>query len=145
MKVSEIMSRDVKVLPPNATLQQAAQHMKALDVGALPICDGERLLGMVTDRDIVVRAIAAGKDRQVTVAEVMSPDVYYVFEDQDVDEAARIMEKHQIRRLPVLDRKKRLVGIVSLGDLAVRTGDDSLSGDALEAVSEPSRSATSAR
>jgi CBS domain-containing protein len=145
MKVSEIMSRDVKVLPPNATLQQAAQQMKVLDVGALPICDGERLLGMVTDRDIVVRAIATGKDRQVTVTEVMSPDVFYLFEDQDVDEAARIMEKRQIRRLPVLDRNKHLVGIVSLGDIAVRTGDDSLSGDALEAVSEPSRAATSAR
>ena len=146
MKLSEIMSRDVQVLPPNATLQQAAQQMKALDVGALPICDGERLRGMVTDRDIVVRAIAAGKDtRQVTAAEVMSPEVYYVFEDQDIDEAAHEMQTHQIRRLPVLDRNKRLVGIVSLGDIAVRTGDETLSGDALEAVSEPGRSGTASR
>jgi CBS domain-containing protein len=139
MQVSEIMTRDVEVIAPDTTLQQAAQRMADLDVGALPVCDGERLLGMVTDRDIVVRAVAAGRDpRQLRAREAMSEELRYAFEDQDVEEAARLMDEHQIRRLPILNRNKRLVGIVSLGDLAVRTGDDSLSGEALEGVSEPS-------
>jgi CBS domain-containing protein len=93
---------------------------------------------MLTDRDIIVRAVAEGRDpRETRVSDVMTPDVRYCFEDQDVEEAARVMNDLQIRRLPILNRSKRLVGIVSLGDLAVRTGNTALSGQALEGVSEP--------
>jgi CBS domain-containing protein len=146
MKVSEIMTPNVEVITPDASLRDAAQRMKALDVGMLPVCDGERLLGAVTDRDIVVRAAAEGKDvSQTRVSDIMTRQVHYVFEDQDADEAAQVMEDQQVRRVPVLDRNKRLVGIVSLGDVAVRTGDDAMSGDALEAVSEPARGRASAR
>jgi CBS domain-containing protein len=138
MKVSDIMTREVEVLSPEATLQDAARRMKELDVGSLPVCDGERLVGMLTDRDIVVRAVAEARDgRETRVRDVMSAEVRYVFEDQDVDEGAELMEEHQIRRLPALDRNKRLVGIISIGDIAVRTSDDALSGAALEGVSEP--------
>jgi CBS domain-containing protein len=95
--------------------------MKALDVGALPVCDGERLVGMITDRDITLEATAQSRDPVTTlVRDCMRPEVIYCFEDEDVDEAERIMQEKQIRRLPVLTREKRLVGIVSLGDLATK-------------------------
>jgi CBS domain-containing protein len=139
MQLMEIMTRDVEVIHPNATVEEAAEKMEALDVGPLPVCDGDRLVGMVTDRDITVRATAVGVDPGVvTVRDVMTPDVVYAFEDQDVREAARLMEQHQIRRLVVLDRDKRLVGIVSLGDLAEDTRDEQMSGQVLKGVSEPS-------
>jgi len=112
--------------------------MKSLDVGPLPICDGERLVGMVTDRDITVRATAQGRDPNTTrVRDVMTEEVFYCFEDQEIEDAAEIMERAQIRRLVVLNRDKRLVGIVSLGDLAVETGDEELSGEVVRHVSEP--------
>ncbi len=140
MQVKDVMTREVEVINPNDTIEDAAAKMRALDVGPLPVCDGDQLKGMVTDRDITVRATAVGKDPAKTpVTEVMTPDVLYVFEDQDVKEAAKMMEEHQIRRLVVLNRDKRLVGIVSLGDLAVDTSDEKLSGRVLEEVSEPSQ------
>ena len=106
--------------------------------GPLPVCDNDRLAGLITDRDIAVRAVAEGCDpRTTTVKDVMTPDVVYCFEDQDVQEAAQLMREHQVRRLVVLNRDKRLVGIVSLGDLAVETGDEKLSGRTLEHVSLP--------
>ncbi|HEY8503403.1 MAG TPA: CBS domain-containing protein [Gemmataceae bacterium] len=138
MQVSDVMTRGVECIPPDATLQEAAALMKELDVGPLPVCDNDRLAGMLTDRDIVLRAVAEGRDpRQTRVRDAMTRDIVYCFEDQDVREAVRLMEERQIRRLAVLDRGKRLVGIVSLGDLAVRAGDDALSGQALEQISEP--------
>ena len=121
------MTRHVEVIHPDATLREAAQKMKTLDVGPVPVCDGERLQGMLTDRDITIRATAEGRDPNTTrVRDVMTPDMVYCFEDQDVREAARIMEERQIRRLVVLNRDKRLVGIVSLGDLATQTSDEEL-------------------
>jgi len=112
--------------------------MKTLDVGTLPVCDGDRLVGMLTDRDIVVRIIADQRDlKQSTVIDAMTPGVIYCFEDEDVQEAAMLRGDKQIRRLPVLNRDKRLVGIVSLGDLAVQTKNTQLSGEVLEYVSEP--------
>jgi CBS domain-containing protein len=139
MQLNEVMTRDVEVIHPNATLEEAAERMDALNVGPLPVCDGDRLVGMLTDRDITVRATAAGRDPKTTrVREVMTQDVVYAFEDQDVREATRLMEEKQIRRLVVLDRDKRLVGIVSLGDLAVETGDDRTTGEVLERISTPS-------
>jgi CBS domain-containing protein len=138
MQLKDVMTRDVEVVHPHATLEEAAAKMDSLNIGPLPVCDGNRLVGMVTDRDITVRATAAGKDPRTTqVREVMTDDVVYCFDDDDTNEAARLMEEQQIRRLVVLDRDKRLVGIVSLGDLAVATQDDQLSGEVLERISEP--------
>jgi CBS domain-containing protein len=138
MRLRDVMTRNVEVIPPDASVEQAAERMKALDVGVLPVCDGERLVGMLTDRDITLRATAAGRDpRRTKVSEAMTPDISYCFEDQDVKEAAQLMEQRQIRRLVILSRDKRLVGIVSLGDLAVETRDEKLSGEVLKEVSEP--------
>ena len=107
----------------------------------LPVCDGDRLVGVITDRDITVRSVAQGHDpKTARVQEVMTPEVIYCFDDEDVKEAAKKMEEKQVRRLPVLNREKRLVGIVSLGDLAVRTGKEKLAGEVLERVSEPGHS-----
>lgn len=137
MKTQEIMTRDARCVSPTASLVEVARVMRELDVGAVPICDNDRLVGMLTDRDIIVRVIAEGFDpARKTAREIMSPGVIYAFDDQDVDEVAQIMEEHQVRRLPVLNRSKRLVGIVSLGDLAVEAGP-SLSGEALREVSKP--------
>ncbi len=139
MQVSQILTRDVETIRPDTTVKEAAQRMRSMDVGALPVCDGRHLLGMVTDRDITIRITAEGRDAANTpVQEAMTPDVDFVFEDQDVRDAARIMQDRQIRRLPVLSRDNRqLVGILSLGDLS-QTGDDRTSGDTLQRISEPS-------
>jgi CBS domain-containing protein len=137
-KVSEVMTRAVDVISPEATLDEAAERMKRLDVGPLPVCDGDRLLGMITDRDITVRATAESRDPNTTrVSEIMTPEVVFTYEDEDVKEAAKLMQEHQLRRLVVLNRDKKLVGIVSLGDLAVETKDDKLKGQVLEDVSKP--------
>jgi CBS domain-containing protein len=128
-KIADIMSTDVRTVQPQDSLRRAAQCMQELDVGALPVCDGERLLGMVTDRDIAVRAIADG----------LNPDVAFCTADQDAEEAKRLMGARQVRRLPVIDDNRRLVGIVSLGDLATRqTGHIDR---AVREISEPSRAA----
>jgi len=139
MKVKDVMTRGAECASPDDTLQAAARKMKSLDVGPLPVCDHDRITGMLTDRDIVVRAVAEGRDPLTAkVREAMSEGVVYVFEDDDVNEAARLMKEKQIRRLIVLNRDKRLTGIVSLGDLAVESGDERLSGKTLEKVSQPS-------
>jgi len=136
MQVKEIMTKDVQCISPDTTLQDAARKMRDLNVGPLPICDNDRLGGMVTDRDIIIRGVAEGRNPGTTpVRDVMSSNVFWIFEDQDVHEASDLMKEKQIRRLLVLNRDKRLVGIVSLGDLAVDTGDEHLSGSTLEAVS----------
>jgi CBS domain-containing protein len=138
MQVHEVMTRGAECIRPTASVQEAARKMRDLDVGPLPVCgDDDRLKGMVTDRDIVLRAIAEGRDPKTTrVGDVMTPTIVHCFEDQDVTEAARLMKENQIRRLVVLNRDKRLVGIVSLGDLAVDTDEEPV-GNTLEAVSEP--------
>jgi CBS domain-containing protein len=113
--------------------------MRDLDVGSLPVCDGERLQGMLTDRDITIRATAEGQDPEsTTAADVMTHSIFYCYDDQDVEEAAQIMEEKQIRRLPIVNRDKKLVGIVSLGDLAVDSGRGRLAGEALTEISRPS-------
>jgi len=138
MIVRDVMTQGAECVSPTTSLQEAARKMKDLDVGPLPVCENDRLVGMVTDRDITVRAVAEGCDpRTATVKEVMTPDVFYCFEDQDVQQAANLMKQNQVRRLVVLNRDKRLVGIVSLGDLAVETGDEHLTGRTLEEVSLP--------
>ena len=138
MQLSDIITRDVETIRPDTPVKEAAQRMRSADIGSLPVCDGRRLLGMVTDRDITIRITAEGRDANTTpVTEAMTPDVAFVFEDQDVKEAARIMQERQIRRLPVVSRDKQLVGILAIGDLAV-TGDDRTTGDTLQRISEPS-------
>ena len=140
MQVKDVMTSGAECTQPSTPLDRVAERMKDLDVGSLPVCDGDRLVGMITDRDITVRATSLSLDPATTrVADVMTPGIHFCFEDHDVSEAAAIMKEKQIRRLPVLSRDKRLVGIVSLGDLAVQTRDDMLSGETLERVSEPAR------
>src|ERR671925_974151 len=132
MQLKDIMTPGVEVIAPEASLSEAAEKMRHLDIGPLPVCEGERVVGMLTDRDITVRAVAAGRDPRMThVRDIMTPDVVYGFEDQDVQDAVRLMEQYQIRRLPVLNRSKRLVGIVSLGDLAVHPGNQPLASEVL--------------
>jgi CBS domain-containing protein len=135
MKVSQIMTARARCIAADNTLVEAAGLMRQLDVGALPVCDLDRLIGMVTDRDIVLRGVADGRDaNSATVSEVMSQGAFHIYADQSVEEAAELMEDKQVRRLPVLDRQKRLVGIVSLGDLAV-CSQPAFSGIALKEVS----------
>ncbi len=142
MEIREIMTQNPEVINANASAIEAATKMRELDVGSLPVCDGERLQGLVTDRDIAVRLVAAGLEPTGTqVKEIMTPDVTYCFEDQTVEEAASVMQAHQIRRLPILNRNKDLVGMLSLGDLSVRaqtTEDLELADEALQGISEPS-------
>src|SRR5438094_6512110 len=139
MKLKDIMTPNPRCVSPDDSLQEAARTMGDLDVGPVPVCDQDRLAGMITDRDITVRAVAEGKDPRTTkVREVMTGEIIYAFEDQDVQEAARTMQERQVRRLVVLNRDKRLVGIVSLGDLAVESGDKQKAGEVLQDVSEPS-------
>jgi len=138
MRVSDLMTRSVECISPDATLQEAAAKMKSLDIGPLPVCDNDRLVGMITDRDITVRATAEGEaPTDIRVRHVMTPEIIYCFEDALVGDAALLMQQKQVRRLLVLNRDKRLVGIVSLGDLAVDTRDEELAGATLQAVSEP--------
>ncbi len=140
MHLREIMTPSVETVRPDSPLREAAQKMKSLDVGSLPVCDNRKLLGILTDRDITIRAVAEGRDPAATkVKDTMTPELIYCFDDQSLEEAAQLMERHQIRRLPILDRSHDLVGIVSLGDLAVRNRNDRLSGEVLEEVSEPGR------
>lgn len=145
MQLSDIITRNVETIDPAATVREAAQRMRSMDIGSLPVCDGSHLLGMITDRDITVRAIADGRDpAQTPVRDAMTPSVEYVFEDDDVQRAAQIMQDKQIRRLPVVSRDKRLVGIVALADIA-RTGKDRMSGDTLEDISDPNRQPSQAQ
>jgi CBS domain-containing protein len=136
MRVAEIMTRDVRVARPDQSIQEAARMMADVDAGIMPVGEGDRLVGMITDRDIAVRAVAEGKGPQTQVREVMSPEVKYCFEDEDTDAVARNMAEIQVRRLPVVNRDKRLVGIISLGDLAVTEGAHP-AGEAVSGISQP--------
>jgi CBS domain-containing protein len=138
--VRDVMTRDAEVVGPDTQLVDVAKKMRDLDVGSIPVCDGERLLGMITDRDITIRATAEGKDPKSTpVRQVMTPEVTWVFEDEQAGRAASLMRENQIRRLPVLDRNDKLVGILAIGDLALELGNDRLVGDTLEDISQPGR------
>ena len=141
MKIKDVMTKSVETVRPDQTLQEAASRMKSLDVGPMPVCENDHLVGMLTDRDIVVRAAAEGRDVRTTkVRDAMTPDVAVCSEDDDVKDAADTMKQRQIRRLVVVDGQKRVAGIVSLGDIAVDTGDEKMSGRVLEEVSRPTRS-----
>jgi CBS domain-containing protein len=136
MRIAEIMS-PVEVIEPGASVQQAAERMRDLDVGSIPVCDGDRLVGIITDRDITIRATAAGADPgSYRVDQAMTPKVDCCLADDDVEHAARVMQEKRIRRLPILDREHRLVGTVALGDLAAVL-DSNDSGTALREISRP--------
>lgn len=133
--VNEIMTPTVEVVHPDDTVRSAAELMAREGIGALPVCDGDRLAGMVTDRDLVIRGIAAGVDvDRGLVREVMTEGIFFVFEDQSVREAAELMQEIQIRRLPVLNDKKRLVGIISIKDVARESQKDILTGRTLRRI-----------
>jgi CBS domain-containing protein len=136
MKVAEAMTRDVRVSSPDQTIREAARAMAELDTGVMPVGENDRLVGMITDRDIAIRGVAEGKGPDAPVREVMTPDVTYCFDDEDVRDVARTMAENQVRRLPVLNRDKRLVGIISLGDVAVMESPDAAAA-AIGGVSEP--------
>ena len=138
LQIKDVMTPQAEVVSPDATTEEAASLMKTLDIGVLPVCDEAGLVGILTDRDLVVRVLAATRDpKAVLVGEAMTPSVVYCFEDDDVEHAATIMAGQQIRRLPVLDKNRKLVGIVSVGDLAVHQQDQQLTGKVLEHVSQP--------
>jgi CBS domain-containing protein len=134
MKVSEAMTRDVRVASPEETVQKAAQTMADLDAGILPVGEEDHLIGMITDRDIAIRGIAKGKGPDAKVRDVMTAEVKYCFDDQEIEEVTRNMADIQVRRLPVLNRDKRLVGILSLGDIAI-SRDSKDAGEALQGIS----------
>lgn len=134
MQVREIMSRHTVTATPQQTIGEAARIMQRVGTGFIPVGENDRLVGTLTDRDIVVNGIAQGRSADSAVTEVMSHDVLYCYEDQDVAEVARNMGTQQVRRMPVVDRDKRLVGVVSLGDLSCN-GDPSAAGAALEEIS----------
>ena len=136
MKVSEAMTREVVLCSPDKSIREAARMMLECDAGAIPVGDGDRLVGMITDRDIAVRAVARDLAPSTPIREVMSKEVLYCFEDEDIQHVAANMGDQQVRRLPVLDRNKRLVGIVSLGDLA-RQAQPRTTGEAVAAISRP--------
>jgi CBS domain-containing protein len=136
MKVSEVMTRDVRLIEPTQTIRDAARLMAEMDAGIMPVREGDRLVGMITDRDIAVRAVAEGKGPDTPIGEVMTDDVKYCYEDDDTGDVARNMADIQVRRLPVLTRDKRLVGIISLGDMAVSDGSRR-AGKAVAGISQP--------
>jgi CBS domain-containing protein len=135
MKVDAAMTREVRLVRPDQTIREAAQLMAEIDAGAIPVTDNDRLVGMITDRDIAVRAVAQGKPPEARIRDVMSPGILYCFDDQELDEVATNMGKNQVRRLPVIDHDKRLVGILSLGDLASKE-DAGAVGRAVSQVSQ---------
>jgi len=136
MKVSEVMTRDVRTIQPDQTAQEAASFMLSADAGSIPVTDGERLIGMITDRDIAVRGVAKGNGPDTPVRDLMSNDVICARIDEDCQEVASRMSEAQVRRLPVIDQSERLCGIVSLGDLAREDASDTAE-TALEGVSQP--------
>jgi CBS domain-containing protein len=138
MKVADLMTRDPQIIDPETTLQRAAELMDDLGVGLLPVCEDGRLIGVVTDRDITVRATAAGqRPGETKVAEVMTSDLRWCFEDEEVADAERLMRDAQIRRLPVLDQNRKIVGVLSLGDLAAKGARDVR--ETLDVISQPAQ------
>jgi CBS domain-containing protein len=136
MKVSEVMTRDVQTIRPDQTAKEAASFMLSTDAGSIPVTDGERLVGMITDRDIAVRGVAKGSGPDTPVRELMSRDCICAHQDDNVADIASKMSEAQVRRLPVIDSDDKLCGIVSLGDLSRET-DNGTAGQALEGVSQP--------
>ena len=136
MKVSEVMTSDVQTVSADHTAREAASFMLRAEAGSIPVCDGDKVIGMITDRDIAVRGVAEGRGPETPVRELMSDGIICAHRDDDVQDIARRMSEEQVRRLPVLDEDDRLCGIVSLGDLA-RESRGEAAHEALEGVSQP--------
>ena len=137
MKIQQIMTKKVETAAPTLPIGKAAEKMRDLDIGFLPICDNDKLIGTVTDRDITIKSVAQGRDpRLAPVSEIMSQQVFYCYEDKDVEHCARYMQEKEVRRLVILNREKRLVGVVSLGDIAKATGEKQLAGETLGQIAE---------
>lgn len=137
MTIQDAMTRNVRMTTPSQTIHEAARAMSEIDAGSLPVAENDRLVGMITDRDIAVRAVAQGKGPNALVRDVMSVDVCYCFEDQDLDEVAANMADIKVRRLPVVSSAKQLVGIVSLADIALADDPSGSAKHALCGISEP--------
>ena len=136
-QIKDVLSEGGKILDPEATIKDAARQMREGNFGLMPIGENDRLIGTVTDRDIVIRAVAEGLDASTKVRDVMSEKVMWAYEDDSVEKASQIMSENQIRRLPIVDANKRLVGIVALGDLAVNAADIKSASEALSDISKP--------
>ena len=137
-QLKDLMSRDVKVISPDMTIAEAATRMRDGDFGMMPVGENDRMIGTISDRDIAIRAVAEGKEGGTKVRDVMSEGIIWVYEDDSVEQVATIMSKHQVRRLPVVNRDKRLVGIVALGDFAVESSQIQPAAKALSEISKPS-------
>jgi len=137
-QLKDLMSRDVKVISPDMTIHEAARTMRDGDFGMLPVSEDDRMIGAISDRDIAIRAVADGKGPGTKVREIMSAGICWAYDDDTVDHAAKLMSEQQVRRLPVVDHDKRLVGIVSLGDFAVDSSQIRPAAEALAKISEPS-------
>ena len=135
-KIKDVMSRDVQVISPDATIAEAARRMRDGDFGMMPVGANDRMVGAISDRDIAVRAVAEGLDGKAKVRDVMSDGIHWVYDDESVEHASQLMAQHQIRRLPIVNRDKRLVGIVALGDVAVRERKIKPAAEALCGISE---------
>ena len=136
-KLKDLMSRDVQIVSPDATIKEAAQQMRKGNFGMMPVGEDDRMIGAISDRDIAIRAVADGKGPSAKVREVMSEGIVWAYEDDSVDVAVKLMSDKQIRRLPIVNAAKRLVGIVALGDLAVVKSDVGAAGEALSEISKP--------
>jgi CBS domain-containing protein len=136
-QLKDVMSRNVKMVTPATTIREAAQQMRDGDFGMLPVAENDRMVGAISDRDIAVRAVADDKGPETPVRDVMSRGICWVYEDDAVEVAARLMGERQVRRLPVVNRDKRLVGIVSLGDFAVERSEIVPAAEALSEISQP--------
>ena len=135
--IKELMSRNVQVINPDQTIQEAAQHMLNGNFGMMPVGEDDRMIGSISDRDITIRAVAGGMGPDTKVREVMSPGIHWAYEDDSVAKVASQMSKEQIRRLPIVNADKRLTGIVALGDFAVESKDITVAGEALAEISQP--------
>ena len=137
MKVQQIMSQKVECIAPTTTISTAAEKMRELDIGFLAVCDNDRLVGTVTDRDITIRSVAQGRDpRLATVSEIMTQSIFYCYEDEDITHVGQQMQEKEVRRMLILNRQKRLVGVISLGDIAKTTGEGNLAGETLGEIAE---------
>jgi len=136
-KLKDLMSRDVQIISPDGTIKEAAQQMRKGNFGMMPVGENDRMIGTISDRDIAIRAAAEGKDPTTKVREIMSEGIVWAYEEDSVDDAVKLMSDHQIRRLPIVNADKRLVGIVALGDFAVESSAIEAAGEALSEISKP--------
>jgi CBS domain-containing protein len=137
MKVQEIMAKDVECIGPETPISKAAQKMRERDIGFLPVCDNDRLIGTLTDRDITIQSVAQGRDpRLAPVREIMNPQVFYCYEDEEIEKVGQYMQEKEVRRMVILNRQKRLVGVMSLGDIARASGAKQLAGETLGHIAD---------